>query len=386
MATPGDVFTAQATDLNADGFGVVRHPSGMVVFVSGLWPGETGQCRIQAVYQNYAIAYCVAYEARHSARGDAFCPHHGHGETQCTGCIWQDMDYADQCEAKQRRLQALLPDSDNVLRAIWPAPDQRGYRNRAQLKTDGTKIGYVNRFSHALVPIETCPILTSKNARTLAQLQTSLPRRDWQGETLTTLDIDHGVSAQTVSVNQRRPFQQGNDAQNKKMRRWLADHVATLRRPIIVELFCGAGNLTEVMAASASQIVAVEAVGEAVALLREKKLPRVKAVIADLAKPDAVATCLRQIQPRPTCLVLDPPRQGFPLLPDCLAFLPMVQHVFYVSCDPDSFARDVHHLAQAGFIAQEIQPLDLFPNTPHVEVLAHFTRASRSAVAASEQA
>jgi 23S rRNA (uracil1939-C5)-methyltransferase len=385
MVQPGDVFTAQATDLNADGFGVVRHPSGLVAFVAGLWPGETGQCRVHAVQQNYALASCEAHETQHSARGEAFCPHHGHGETHCTGCIWQGIDYAAQVAAKQSRLRSLLPASAATLREIWPAPDQRGYRNRAQLKTDGTRLGYVNRFTHGLVPIETCPILTAKNARTLAQLQKSLPRRDWQRETLTTLDIDHGVSAQTVSVNQRRPFQQGNDAQNKKMRRWLAAHIAQLRRPHIVELFCGSGNLTDVMAPAAAKITAVEAVGEAVAALREKKLPRVTAVIADLAKPTALVTCLRQIQPHPTCLVLDPPRQGFALLPDCLALLPSVQHVFYISCDADSFARDVDHLSQAGYAAAEIQPLDLFPHTPHIEILAHFRRNAGSTVAAAEK-
>ncbi len=386
MVKPGDVFTAQATDLNADGFGVVRHPSGLVVFVAGLWPGETGQCRIHGVHQNYALASCEVYKTRHRARGDAFCPHHGQGETHCTGCIWQDIDYAEQVAAKQARLHALLSNHTASLREIWPSPDQRGYRNRAQLKTDGAQLGYVNRFTHDLVPIAACPILTAKNARTLKQLRERLPFREWQGEILTTLDIDHGVSAQNVSVNQRRPFQQGNDAQNKKMRRWLAEHVAQLRRPHIIELFSGSGNLTEVMAPAAAQITAVEAVGEAVAALREKKLPRVTAVIADLAKPAALATCLRQIQPRPTCLVLDPPRQGFALLPDCLALLPSVKHIFYISCDPDSFARDVDHLAQAGFKASEIQPLDLFPHTPHVEILAHFTRPTGSAVAATEQA
>lgn len=375
MVSLGDVFTAHATDLNADGFGVARHPSGLVVFVSGLWPGEQGRCRIQSVQKTYAVAICEEVEEPDAARVPAFCAHHGHDETHCTGCIWQDIDYAAQCSVKQERLHKLLPDHGSVLREIWPAPELRGYRNRAQLKSDGYAVGYVNRFSNALVGIEACPILTPKNKRTLAQIQTMLPKLDWRGDTLTTLDIDHGVSAQTVSVNQRRPFQQGNDAQNKKMRHWLGEQIAQVKRPIIVELFCGSGNLTEVMAPVAAQLTAIEAVGEAVAQLRAKKLPRVKAVIADLSKKQSLENCLRQIQPQPNCLVLDPPRQGFALFADCLETLPRLKHIFYISCDLDSFARDSELLARHGFIAEEIQPLDLFPHTPHIEILSVFKKA-----------
>jgi 23S rRNA (uracil1939-C5)-methyltransferase len=68
-------------------------------------------------------------------------------------------------------------------------------------------------------------------------------------------------------------------------------------------------------------------------------------------------------------LVLDPPRDGFKLAGLLLTKKHRFRDVFYISCDPATFARDIEAFIRAGFRPVEIQPLDLFPHTPHVELL-----------------
>jgi 23S rRNA (uracil1939-C5)-methyltransferase len=76
--------------------------------------------------------------------------------------------------------------------------------------------------------------------------------------------------------------------------------------------------------------------------------------------------------PRPWGAVLDPPRSGCE--PDVLRFLAdkKVERVVYVSCDPATFARDAKILTGSGYKLEKVQPLDLFPQTSHVELVAKF--------------
>ncbi|HBQ39837.1 MAG TPA: class I SAM-dependent RNA methyltransferase, partial [Halieaceae bacterium] len=144
-------------------------------------------------------------------------------------------------------------------------PQAFAYRNRAQFKTDGRQLGFVAAGSNRLAPITDCPVLTAPNRATLHALIEALPVPAWKPSrkhTWTTLDVDEDVTATEVVPNQRRPFRQGNDAQNNFMREWLAHRLQTLDPSrTVTELFAGSGNFTEVIAARGfQQIFAVEGV------------------------------------------------------------------------------------------------------------------------------
>ncbi len=383
MPAINDRFTATVRDLASDGDGVVEHPEGQVFFVPGVWQGERAEFRVSGFRKRFGFAEVVAILDPSPYRTTPRCPHHGFSGDACGGCPWQFMAYPAQLEAKEGRVRRALArfDADALIHPIQGSPTVYSYRNRARLRTDGRRIGYVGRGSRELAPIQDCPILTEPARHTLQTLLASLPRNDFRPRrrhTWSTLDIDEDVAAEDVAPNVRRPFRQGNNAQNRAMRDWLAQRLEGLDGGgDALELFAGSGNFTDLLSeAGFDGVLAVEGAAEAVAALRESVLPGVRAREANLFDRRAVTELGREAA-HASCLVLDPPRDGFAQLPALLEQCPRLEQVLYISCDLATFCRDTAELLARRFRLAEVRPLDLFPHTPHVELMAHFERKGR---------
>lgn len=372
----GAIFTAIVRDVGSNGDAVLEHSSGRVVFVPGAWPGETVTVRISELKSRYARGQLLAVEEPSPSRREAPCRYHGQDATHCGGCPWQFVTYAAQCEAKQRRVENELAragiDGAQV-EPLLPSGREFGYRNRAQLRSDGRQLGFLAAGGRNLVDVEHCQVLDERAGARLATLRRQLPERRWRPArrgTWTTLDIDAELGA---SVNQRLPFRQGNDGQNRQMQAWLRAALAELpRERKVLELFAGSGNFTAVVAELGfADIVAVEGVGEATEALAARQLPGVSVLTMDLFAPGACAGLMRGQRDAET-LVLDPPRDGLQDADTLFSARHRLRDVFYISCDLATFCRDARVIMAAGFAPVQVQPLDLFPQTPHVELLAHF--------------
>lgn len=114
-----------------------------------------------------------------------------------------------------------------------------------------------------------------------------------------------------MSINEKKPFKQGNTLQNERMKSWLKERLAknvTLQK--VVELFCGSGNFTEIIAQSnCASVIAYESDESAIKALQHKQLPKVTAHTYDLFKPFAWRD-LQKNGCEADTLVLDPPRSG----------------------------------------------------------------------------
>lgn len=372
----GQRFTGTVRDLNSAGDGVVAHSSGRVFFVAGAWVGESGEFEVLALKGRSGTARLIELHEQHPLRRNAPCPHHGADPGRCGGCPWMYMSYQAQLDAKQKRVhdavRAWSPHTH--LPDIIAAPSELAYRNRAQLKSDGRQIGFVQSGTRAIAAIEDCLVLNARNRDTLKSLREKLPNPTWtpkRGTAWTGLHIDDEQSAESVTPNQRRPFRQGNSAQNTRMRQWLKQQI---QQPApTVELFAGAGNFTQVLVECACDILAVDSFAPAVESLAARKLPGVEALCLNLDRHDA-APQLKPALANARLLVLDPPRAGLKNLASYLTEAPLLATILYVSCDLASFSRDVQSALKHGFTLKEVHALDLFPQTPHVELLARLTR------------
>lgn len=379
MPRINECFVGTVRDMNAEGTGVVEHSSGQIFFVPGVWLGETGRYRVTGFKKRVGFAELVELLEPSEHRIEPLCPHHGFSPKHCGGCSWQFVDYQAQLSAKQARVENSLGriGIEGIL-PIAPSTNQWGYRNRAQFKSDGKQLGYVGFGSNVLAPVSNCPILTDRNRKTLSDLIETLPNNKFRPpkkHQWTTLDIDEDVDAGTVSVNERRPFRQANDSQNHFMRQWLRDQLAAIdSKAAVLELFSGGGNFTEIIAqAGFNPILAVEGVTESVELLNSRHLAGVQAMLANLFTEQGV-TAVAEILPDARVLILDPPRDGFRLVSSLLGQLPEIEDIFYISCDLATLSRDLKDILSMGFEVAQIQPVDQFPQTPHIELLTHICR------------
>ena len=375
-------FEGEVRDLGSSGHGIVAHPSGRVFFVPGVWVGERGEFEITELKGRSGHARLIRLSESSPSRITPPCLHHGFNSASCGGCPWQFMDYAEQLRAKAQRVQRAVAklDAAAVVQDIWGSPDVLGYRNRAQFKTDGKRLGYVAAGSRSLVDIDDCLVLNEANRQTLSELRAQLPNPQWRaprGRDWTTLEIDDDLRSADIESNQRTPFRQGNSAQNTRMQAWLAQQLGTgeVTSPV-VELFAGAGNFTQVMVEQGfGQIVAVDSFGPAIATLESRSYRGVVTRHQDLWRAGAAQALATELAAART-LVLDPPRDGLKTIDDFLQRCAALQKIIYISCDVATWARDAGIAARHGFALEQVQPLDLFPQTPHVELLTVLSRDS----------
>lgn len=382
----GDSFTGVIRALSNEGWGVVNAPEGRVFFVAGTWPGDEGTFQVLSLKDRYGYAQVISLEKLSTERRQQVpCPHHGFTKSSCGGCPWMLADYSAQLSRKEARLRhdlvrAGFQNVDSCVQPIWGAPSEFNYRNRAQFKTNGVQVGYVASESHTLVPIEKCLVLNDAMTMRLEHLQAQLPCADWvpvAPHRWNFIDLDEDSDCSHVLLNKRRPFRQGNTAQNQRMREWLHHLLKSeLSQSVeMLELFAGSGNFTEVLLPFASKLWASEVVEVSVSQLAERFGSKVHSLKCDLFNFASVRILFRELLAQKIEFVfLDPPRDGAKIVCEDLGSLPLLKDIVYVSCDTPTLIRDLKALQKQGFQLLALQPLDLFPQTSHLENLVHLRR------------
>lgn len=185
-----------------------------------------------------------------------------------------------------------------------------------------------------------------------------------------------GKSVQSATFGS---FVQAHRGQAERVHRLLADAVALTRagarQPRVLDLYGGSGAIALGLAAAGAEVHLVESFAPSVAQAREAAHAQSLPVHAQCAD---VATALRVFlheNHRFDVAVANPPRRGMsPSAREGLARLEP-QLIAYVSCDPDTLARDLDHFARLGYAATSLRPLDMIPLTDEVETVALLHRA-----------
>lgn len=371
----GKEFAGHVFDLSVQGLGIIRdEASRCVFFVAGAWPGEDIRFRVTSMTPRYGIGELLEIINSTPSRRASPCRYHGFNLGQCGGCPWMGIDYAAQLAAKQNMIQSQI-DRFKISCKVLPivgAPEEFGYRNRAQVKTDGKQLGFVSQQSRTIVDVEKCLTLSPQVQVQLDRLRTRLPMSSWRPtgtHAWNFMDMDGELDQEPV-LNRRQPFRQANDAQNHFMQTWFLSQLQKQdKNTPILELFAGSGNFTDVMRRDGfSHITAVEAVKEATAAL-EQLSPAIKTLTLDIFK-SASWPRIYKSSGKAEVLLLDPPREGFPQLAEFAAPLKKLKKIIYISCDVQSFIQNIKPIVGSGWVISELQPIDMFPQTPHVEILA----------------
>ncbi len=370
--------------LSAKGHGVAKGQDGRTYFIAGTWPGDRVAYRPTSVQGRYAQAILEEILIPSPDRVPAACPHLGLKPGQCSGCPWMIAQYQSQLSHKESRLKHAfekrgLPADPEVLLPAWGSPKTLGHRNRAQLKTDGSRLGFVSEGTNVIAPIQDCLALNDQARRVLHEAIETLPRRDWlpgRGHIWNFIDIDEDIGpGQEFILNRRRPFKQSNNEQNMRMRQWLREQLSNVSiQSSVLELFCGSGNFTEVISQCGfAKILAVEVAGQAIETLKSKNLPNTLTLALDLYSR-AQWSVIEPMLPDARVLILDPPRQGLMKKKSFFQHFQGLEMVIYISCDMQSFSVDALEFLKRGWRITQVQPVDQFPHTPHLEILSVFVK------------
>jgi tRNA/tmRNA/rRNA uracil-C5-methylase (TrmA/RlmC/RlmD family) len=338
-------------DVAFGGKGVARD-EGKAVFIPLTIDGERVTAKIVRAKKKFAEGELVELLEPSPQRVLPKCPYFG----QCGGCTYQHISYEYQLELKARQVEQAMRRigrlADPPMRPIVPSPLPYGYRNRVTVHAEDNVVGFYRRDVHALMEIERCPIAAPAVNEALAQLRAERVR-----------DGHYTLRAHSGP----RVFAQTNDEVTEA----LAELVAAIlpgEGKLLIDAFCGAGFFAKRLAPQFERVVGIDWDRFAIEAAQSDAGANEAYVAGDVTTE--LRWLLQQSDLLSTALIIDPPATG--LSADTRrAILDFPPHeIVYVSCNPPTMARDIAELRQR-FEVISITPLDMFPQTAEIEVVAH---------------
>lgn len=209
-----------------------------------------------------------------------------------------------------------------------------------------------------------CGVVLGENTRRgnaiLGDRYRTLWGRDYLTDTLCGLELRLSVPS----------FYQVNHDQAQRLYEKALEYAGLTGRELAVDLYCGAGPITQVLARRARHVIGGEIVPEAIRdaedSARRNGVENVEFLCGDASR---LAAELRQRGLRPDVICVDPPRKG--LAPDVVEAAASMEpeRIVYVSCDPATLARDAARFAPLGYLPVRACAVDLFPGTAHIETV-----------------
>ncbi|MBI5492997.1 MAG: class I SAM-dependent RNA methyltransferase [Deltaproteobacteria bacterium] len=397
---------------------------GKVVFVPFAAPGDEVKVEVTSEKKGFSEGVIKELLTPSPIRKPPECVYFG----VCGGCSLQHIGYNHQVEWKQRIFEESLRRIGGVGFAGFdspvPSPKEFNYRSRAGFHVEGRRWGFFEARSHRVVEIEECPLLdqvinsvyktirerfSGEDLRPLYSVEIGVsalekkaaaafyvsedtglpwkelltgaglkgfevrlsPSKKGKGKRIIAED-DSRLSYGAGGCNIVAPvsvFSQTNPLQNGNLLDKVLEYAGLTGKEDVLDLFCGAGNLTLPLAKKAGQVLGIEADKEAVKAAKNNALFN-NAENADFICEDSFGWLNRSFKAlerrTPDVVVLDPPRGGEPQAAKALSGL-RPKRIIYVSCNPPTLARDISLLSGCGYRVYRAALIDMFPQTFHIE-------------------
>jgi len=396
----------------AHGGEAVGRCEGKAVFVPFAIPGE--QVRVEVVQDKGRFARGRLREVLSPSpfRVEPPCPYFG----ACGGCHWQHIAYEAQLQHKQSVVLGQLQrigglSAPRVLPTLGMADPWR-YRNHAQFHVSGDgQLGFMATGSHRVVPVERCLLLHPSLEELFDSLDIELPGLRGlslragvnTGEQMVIFElyddqapdievelpvscvlllpdgtpvtlvgssaIHERVGGRTYRIS-ASSFFQVNTAQADRLVALVSDLLNPGSDDVVLDVYCGVGTFALALAGTARQVIGIESSASAIADATANGTG-----VGNIAfHQGAAEELLPTLAIKAPLVVLDPPREGLgqAALSALIGLSP--PRMVYVSCDPATLARDVKGLVGAGYVLRQVQPVDMFPQTYHIESVALLER------------
>jgi tRNA/tmRNA/rRNA uracil-C5-methylase (TrmA/RlmC/RlmD family) len=364
-------------DIGFGGEGVARIGE-FVVFVPFVLVGEEAEIEITEVKKRFARGKLMQLLKRSPERVEPQCRYFG----DCGGCQYQHIAYSTQLEIKRKQVADLFERiggfSSNVVAPVVPCPAPYGYRNRIMIRSQwdkfkqGLNIGFIRADNRLVVDLEECKIAEPALNDQIKHVRAHPPPKG--GLKVVLRIAPGGWEVPRDSFFQNNFF-------------LLPELVKTVRHCLqgarfLVDAYCGVGFFSIEAADLVERFVGVEL--DALAIKAALKNASNRAItngeFIEGRTEDLLPALLNRFEPNHTTVLVDPPRTGCP--PAMLELLRQSRpkQVIYVSCHPATLARDLNILcSNTVFEVKNVTPLDMFPQTQHVECVADVRLSSETA-------
>ncbi len=375
-------------DLNNLGVGVGRI-DGWVVMVPYALAGERVRARVYKNHKNFSEADLVEVVSASSERVEPKCPLFG----KCGGCQYQHLSYEAQLKWKQKQVEDLMKRIGGIDFPVSPthrSPEEYGYRSKLTPHYERPRhgempIGFIMQGRrNTLVDVEQCPIASSSINQALPQARADLLARSSKlrrGGTILLRDCVEGVCQDNKAIVTERvgnltyqfcagEFFQNNPFILPELVEFAIENAKGTKN--LVDAYCGVGVFALAASKHFENVAGVEISAKAIECANvNARINSIKNCDFLIGKAETIfADVAKRFEGSETSMIIDPPRAGCDVafLEQLIEFAP--QRLVYVSCGPDTQARDLAYLTQRGYKLEKLQPFDLFPQTRHIENVA----------------
>lgn len=377
VITPGQRATVRIHDVAFGGEGVGKLGE-LVVFVPFTTVGEEVEVEITEAKKNFARAKVVRVVTPSPDRVAPLCPVFGF----CGGCQYQHLKYETQLELKRKQVADLFERIGKfpreVVQPVIPSPQPYHYRNRIMIRSQWNKpeqrlnIGYLRWDCGLVVDVKECAIAEKALNEQIKEVWAHPPPKGGIKVVLRIQPEDWDVP--------RDSFFQNNFFLLPKLVETAREALVASGAKYLVDVYCGVGFFGISLGDAVEKFIGVELDKPAIKAARNN-LVRHQRYNGEFVLGDAqelLPGLLEKFPAADTTVILDPPRAGVPrsAIEQLRAMKP--RQVIYVSCHPATLARDLNLLCAEGvFELRSVRPLDMFPQTQHVECVADVRLAAQ---------
>ncbi|MDB6121245.1 MAG: methyltransferase, TrmA family [Pedosphaera sp.] len=362
--------TVNIHDMAFGGEGVARLED-FVIFVPFVMVGETAEVEITEVKKRFARAKLIRVVQASPERVQPLCPYFG----DCGGCQYQHIDYTAQLRLKHKQICDLFQRIGGIdpamVAPVIPCPQPYGYRNRIMIRSQwdkfkqGLNIGFIRADNRLVVDIKECKIAEPALNEQIQHVRANPPPKGGIKVVLRVMPEGWEVPKDS--------FFQNNFFLLPRLVEVTRQYLQASQARFLVDVYCGVGFFSVELADLVESFAGVELDQMAIKAARRNAAARGRTngeFVAARAE-DALPDLLKRFSPEATAVLIDPPRTG--CLPESLELLRQTKprQIIYVSCHPATMARDLNILCAEGvFELVKVIPLDMFPQTAHIECVA----------------
>lgn len=392
----GDIHRVEIQSLAFGGEGIGRIDQ-MVIFIPFTVDGDLVDVEVREIKKFYLRGRVAQIVRASPDRVAPPCPYFG----RCGGCQYQHVRYEKQIAVKERQVVEAFERIGRIpsppVLPILPSPRTFGYRGKAEYHLHhsvGTSpvIGFMDVRGDRVIDIERCAIMDESINRASERLRRSLvagrgsvregkrilwadpddeKAEDGDAATGEPEYIERKIGTKKMKVPYQG-FSQANVALLETLVALVVDCSGVTKSDTVIECYSGSGLFSLFLADRCRQVFGIEVDREAVNCAR-MNLERYGQTNGRFFEGDVGQVLREQFsisRDSIDVVILDPPRNGCDreVLSSVIAISP--RRIVYIACDPATQARDAAVFLEGGYLLKAVQPMDMFPQTKHIETVA----------------